>query len=148
MLFQLGAVTISSPGPFNATDVAEEFGSDFAVKPLVGAPQDREFTGEADGRMTLSGTLFPTRYAAWGRATGLDEVEMLRAVTGSGEPQPLVRGDGRNLGFWLVEKVTTKSAKLSADGVGRVVAYDIGLVRSAAGATPAALAGMLETLFA
>ncbi len=147
MLFQLGVITIASPGPFNATDTAEEFGSDFAVKPVVGAQQPREFMGQADDHMTISGTLFPFFYGRAGQTSGLDEIEMLRAITGTGDPQPLVRGDGTSLGSWLVEKVSVKGSRLSADGIGRVVAYDIQLVRSATDATPAALAGMLETLF-
>ena len=148
MLFQLGAVTIDSPGPFNATDVSEEFGSDFAVKPVVGAMQDREFVGPADNRLTISGTLLPYFYQRAGQASGLIEIETLRGVTGTGDPQPLVRGDGTNLGYWLVEKVSTKSSKLSAEGIGMVVTYDISLVRSSTSATPAALVSMLESLFA
>ena len=147
MLFQLGAVTIDSPGPFNATDVNEEFGSDFAVKPIVGAMQDREFVGPADNHLTISGTLLPYFYQRAGQDSGLTEIEMLRSVTGTGDPQPLMRGDGVSLGDWLVEKVSTKSTKLSSEGVGKVVTYDISLVRSTRSASPTALNGILETLF-
>lgn len=129
-LFQLGALTISSPGPFNATDTSEEFGADFGVKPLVGTLQDREFDGPSDGRFTISGTLFPYFYQRAGQTSGLDEIETLRGMANTGSPQTLVRGDGMALGNWLVEKVTQKSARLSTEGVGMIITYDISLVKT------------------
>ncbi len=147
MLFQLGLITIDSPGPFNATDSSEEFGGDHAVKAVVGARQPREFVGPADGKMTLSGTLFPDLFARYGHATGLNEVETLRAMAEGGAPQILVRGDGSNLGWWIIEKVSQKASKLSAGGVGRVIAYDIALVKSAASASPADALNLLVSLF-
>jgi len=147
MLFQIGPVTVDSPGPFNATDTSEEFGADYAVKAVVGARQPREFTGPADAKMTLSGTLFPDLFARAGHATGLHQIELLRSITNTGAPQILVRGDGKNLGWWLIEKVTQKSTKLAANGVGRVIAYDIALVKSSEAADPVSIISLLVSLF-
>ena len=138
MLFQLGPITVDSPGPFNATNTNEEFGADYAVKPVVGAQQPREFMGPADHRFTLSGKLFPQFFGRNGQATGLDEIQMLRSLTGTGDPQILVRGDGYNLGWWLIEKVTQKSSTLDAHGIGRQIAFDITLVESPTSASPPA----------
>ena len=129
-LFQLGTVTIDSPGSFNATDTTEEFGSDFGVKPLVGALQDREFDGPSDGRFTISGTLFPYFYIRAGMDSGLSQIKLLRAMCDNGKPQTLMQG-GYPLGNWYVEKVTQKSSRLSYEGVGHIITYDISLVRSA-----------------
>jgi len=156
MLFQLGYVTVDSPndhvtfdspGPFNVTETSEEFGGDHAVKAVVGARQPREFVGPADRKMTLSGTLFPDFFARAGYATGLDEVETLRAMAENGKPQILVRGDGVNLGWWIIEKVSQKSSKLSADGVGKVITFDIALVKSTASADPADALHLVTSLW-
>lgn len=129
-LFQLGAVTIVTPGPFNATDTQEDFGSDFGVKPLVGTRQDREFDGPADDHFTITGTLFPFFYERHGKTSGLEEIEILRGMANRGSPQTLMRG-GVALGSWYVEKVTQKSSMLGTDGRGKVIVYEISLVRSA-----------------
>ena len=152
-LFQLGAVTIVSPGPFNATDTTEEFGSDFGVKPIVGALQDREFDGPSDGRFTITGTLFPFFYERAGQTSGLEEIEILRGMANRGAPQTLMRGSGIAgggvaLGSWLVEKVTQKSTHLATDGRGKVVVYDISLVRSARDPDPADQIITLNTIMA
>ena len=60
----------------------------------------------------------------------------------SGSPQPLIRGDGRDIGYRFVEKVSLESAKLSTRGVGKVIIHDIQLVRSKREAGPADLAEM------
>lgn len=123
MLFQLGGLQIDTV-PFEAHETSRESGADFASKDVVGAPRPREFVGGADERFTLSGTLFPYNF---GGLTGLGALDGIRA---SGDPQILVRGDGANLGWFLVEKVREKSSKLGPSGVGRVIEYELTLVRS------------------
>lgn len=148
MLFQLGLVTIDDPGPFNADGTEEDFGAGYAVKPVVGAAPNREFVGPDDTRMVISGTLFPHFFSRHGQASGLSEVEMLRAITATGKPQCLVRGDGVNLGWWLVDRVRQRSKHLSRRGVGREIAYEIQLVQSPDAASPADILSTLTLLFA
>ncbi len=148
MLFQLGPLTIDSPGPFNATDAGEDFGASYAVKPIVGAAPDREFVGPDDTKRTISGTLFPMFFARNGLGTGLDAIEMLRSMTQSGAPQLLVRGDGTNLGWWLVEHVRQRTKNIGVQGIGREVSYDIELVASSTAASPDQILTTLITLFA
>lgn len=147
MLFQLGPVTFDCPAGLNATGTAEEFGGDFAVKAVVGAQQPREFVGASDRSFSLSGDLFPYAAARAGQDTGLDDIETLRGIATSGDPQILVRGDGENLGWFLVEKVTQTATALSATGIGRKIGYTVKLVESPTAADQASTTGVLAQLF-
>ena len=147
MLYQLGPLTFDTPGPMNADRVSEDFGSDFAVKPVVGAKQPREFVGAADHRFTLSGELLPYFHAQAGVGSELDAIATLQAMAESGEPQILVRGDGTNMGWWLIEKGSIKSKDLSSIGIGRNIAYDVSLVESPNAASADSVVGLIELLF-
>lgn len=140
MLYQLGGLQISV-APFNAHEVSSEVGADFATKDVIGVPRPREFTGEADEKHSLSGRLFPFRLG------GLDELDTLEAMARSGEPQILVRGDGRNLGWHLIEKVKRKESYLAGNGVGRQIEVEIELVASPNPASPASMLSLLFSLF-
>jgi phage protein U len=134
MLYQLGALQFDVAA-FNMDEVTHDYGADFAAKDLVGAAKSREFMGPADEKLSFRGTLFPLK-PGFG---GLDHLGILSEMVASGDPQILVRGDGANLGWWLIDKASEKSSKLSSAGVGKVLAYEISLVRSAHAAQPASL---------
>jgi hypothetical protein len=137
MLFQLGPLTISVM-PFNADKSKRVSGADFAVKPVVGAQQPREFMGEADEKITLSGTIFPVRFG------GLDELAILNAMRASGEPQILIRNDGANLGWFLVERVEEEANLAgSMSAVGSSLRYTIELVKSP---NPASVDAIIATM--
>lgn len=148
MLFQFGPVTIDSPDGLNATQTAEEFGSDYAVKPVVGAAQNREFVGPSDHKFSLSGKLLPNFHWRHGAKTGLGEIKLLRGIANSGEPQILVRRDGTMLGFFLLEKVSQKSSTLGPDGMGKEIVWDMSLVESATATSTGGLLDLFESLFA
>ena len=116
----------------NPQDAVEEFGGDFAVKPVVGAQQPREFVGPADTRLTLSGTIFPFRFAAAGGSSGQAEIATLKKYAAAGQPVPVMRG-GRNMGNYLVEKVQLKHSKLSTLGIGRQQEFVLQMVQSPTG---------------
>jgi hypothetical protein len=141
MLFQLGPLTIDV-APFNADRLKRVAGADFAVKPVVGAQQPREFMGESDEKITLSGTLFPTRLG------GLDELATLDAMRASGEPQLLVRNDGANLGWFLIEKVE-EDVNLAGvvSAVGATLHYAIDLVKSPNAASAGSIIATLISMF-
>lgn len=147
MLFQLGPITIDAPAGLNATDTTEEWGSDFAVKPVVGAQQPREFVGAADHRFTLSGKLYPYANARAGQDTGLEAFDVLRGMAGTGEPQLVMRGDFTNLGWFLIEKVTRNDAVLGLAGIGREISYTISLVESPNSGSAGGIQGVLLQLF-
>ena len=126
MLYQLGALTFEVQ-PFNTHEVGRDSGYDFAAKDIVGAQKPREKVGEADEKIRFECKLYPHRFG------GLDGLDALDAMRKSGEPQILVRGDGRNMGWFLVEQVREKSGYLNARGVGREIEVTIELVRSPEG---------------
>ena len=146
MLFQLGAITFDRKVDAEETD--EDFGGDFAVKPVVGARQPREFMGPSDHKFTLSGELLPYFHNRVGIGSGLDEVATLKAMAESGEPQILVRGDGTNMGWFLIEKGSLKSTRLSSQGIGHVIHYSLNLVESPVAASSDSLMTVLTQLFA
>ena len=146
MLFQLGAVTFDTH-PLNAEESDETFGHDFAVKAVVGAQQPRESMGPSDHRFTLSGELQPYFLARNGQDTGMGDLAALQAMAAGGEPQILVRGDGTNMGWWLIEKGSLKSTHLSLQGIGNVIHHSVELVESPVGASPASMLSLLTALF-
>jgi len=140
MLYQLGSLTLDVT-PFNAHEVSRETGHDFAAKEIVGAMKPREPVGEADEKITFECRLFPHRFG------GLSELSALDAMRASGQPQILVRGDGLNRGWFLIEKVTEKESFLNARGIGRQIEVSITLVRSPAAANAASILSTLMSLF-
>lgn len=123
MLYQLGSLTFEV-WPFNTEETVRETRADFAAKDVLGSLRPREFMGEGDNSFTFTGRLFPEKL---GGLSGLDALDAMRL---SGKPQILVRGDGSNLGWWLVERVRESSSVLDPRGVGRIVDYEIGLMKS------------------
>lgn len=140
MLFCLGALSIEV-APFNVEDATRETGFDFAPKDIMDAQRPREPTGEADEKIVFRGKLFPHRL------NGLDELEQLHGMRRSGQPQILVRGDGANLGWYLVEKVHEHSQHLNQWGVGRQIEVTIDLVKSPNAPSAESLLGQLLSLF-
>ena len=121
MLFQLGALQINQT--FNAHETAHKYGADFVAKNVIGTRKPREYVGIGDDSISLTGTLFPLKIG------GLSELDMLQAMTEQGQPQILVRGDGTNLGWYVVDKVSEKSKYLDSSGIGRVIDIEIELNR-------------------
>lgn len=141
MLFQLGAVTFEV-FPLNVDKATREVGADYAAKDVIGAPKPREFTGEADETVELSGTLWPSKFG------GLSTFEALQDIARTGEPQPLVRGDGAFYGWFLIDKVKEESTYLDARGVGRKIAFSASLTRSPRAASASGAMSTLMGLFA
>ena len=135
-LFQLGAVQFSVM-PVNVAELEREAGSDFAAKDIVGAERPREFTGVADHKVKMKGVLFPHKFG------GLPGLSVLQAMAQSGDPQMLIRGDGAVFGWFVIEKVSDTHTFIDAAGVGRMIEFEIEMVR-----TPlrGSVGGMLNTL--
>lgn len=123
MLFQLGTVTFEV-FPVNVTGHDRDTGADFAAKDIMGGMRSLEFTGEGDETRSFDGVIFPDKF---GGLSTLDELDNLRK---SGNGQILVRGDGKNLGWWVIEKVREKSTFLARDGVGKQIDFSISLRKS------------------
>ena len=139
MLYMLGGVVFELV-PTNLDAATRERGQDWAAKAIVGAQKPREAMGVADAPVTLSGKLFPHRY-------GMGDLETLADMAQGTAPQMLIRGDGTVLGWHCVERVKEKHAYLDAEGVGRVIDFDVTLTQSPTDAGAGAMMSLLQGLF-
>lgn len=142
MLFQLGALQFDAY-PFPADESERKSGADFAAKDIIGAQRPREFVGEADETIVLRGLLLPHFMATQTGMNVQDQLDILDAMRASGQAQLLIRGDGRNMGWFFIERVDEKSRILDATGVGHQIEYQISLVKSP---NAPGVAGILTTL--
>jgi len=136
MLYQVGALTFRVSAP-NLHEVELEASADFAAKDVIGVLRPLEYQGEGESVRTLRGRLYPRR---WGGLSSLDVLEEMRV---SGEPHIVVRGDGRNLGWWVVDRYRARDTYLDDQGVGRVIEYDLVLKKSP---KPASGLGYVKTI--
>ena len=123
MLMQIGTVTFEV-WPLNIDEYDRETGYDFVAKDIMGSRRSREAMGEGDETMTLSGKILPHHFG------GLGTLEELHTMRQSGMAQKLVRGDGKNLGWFTIDKVRERSRFLDAEGVGREIVFDVALTAS------------------
>lgn len=139
MLYQLGVLSVKVQ-PFNVSRVQSDQTTEYVAKPVLGAEPPMEYVGEGANTWRLTGELFPKVLG------GLGEFELLQAMRKSGRPQFLLRGDGRPMGWVVIQKVSTREQHLAADGVGRKMTVDIEL-RRAASPGKLALFSILAGLF-
>lgn len=118
MLYMLGTLAIDTR-PFSIDDMQRSASADIASKPLMGAFPGKEFTGEGDDEITLSGQLLPTKIG------GLEELEIAHEMRRSGTKFPLQRGDGTRLGWFAITRISENHTNLTRDGIGFVVKHTI-----------------------
>jgi len=135
-LFQLGGVQFQVM-PVNIEEFEHQVGGDYAAKDVMGAMRPREFMGPADDKVTMAGVLFPHKFG------GVPGIMALQIMAELGIPQMLVRGDGMVFGFYVIEKVTDKHAYIDMAGVGRMIEFEVELVKSPLGPS---IAGAMSTL--
>lgn len=124
MLMVLGPVQFEV-WPFNATDYEHGHESAFAEKLVLGTRPPLEWVGEGPETWTIKARIFPRRFG------GLEDLKKLFQARASGRPQYLMRGDGAQMGWVVIEKVQERSTFLDAKGVGQVIEVDISVRRSA-----------------
>lgn len=140
MLYQIGTLTLDTR-PFSADDVDRSASADFAVKPLIGAMPGREFMGEGDDKLTISGQLLPFKTG------GLTHLEIAHGLRRSGQRLPVMRGDGKMFGWFVIEDIRESHSELMRDGVGFVVKHTIKLVKVSPEGAAASIIGSLLSLF-
>ena len=96
-------------------------GLDRVVKASMGA---LIVVGDGPEVWTLHARIFPRRFG------GLEDLKKLAQARASGKPQYLMRGDGAQMGWVVIEKVDERSTYLDAKGVGQVIEVDISVKRS------------------
>lgn len=140
MLYQIGAVTLDTT-PFNVDEVDRDASADFAVKPVIGVAPRREFMGEGDDELTLSGQILPSKIG------GLVELETLHGFRRSGRQLPVMRGDGKMMGWFAITRIVERHADLERNGVGFTVAHTISLVKVGPEGASAEIVPALLSLF-
>lgn len=125
MLMSLGSLAFEV-APFNAHSLEFSADTDYAAKPVVGAEPDLEFVGNGAHSWTINGRLFPAKFG------GLDALERLHELRTSGQPQYLMRGDGKPLGWVAITNVTESSTYLDRHGVGKMIEVTISVRRTKA----------------
>lgn len=128
MLYQVGAVTMDTH-PFNADSVSRAGEGSTVAKPVMGRLDPRERTGEGAETLTISGKLLPIKIG------GLTEIEMLDAYRRDGTPVPVLRGDGKVLGNYVIDGLREQHSNLTRNGVGFVVQYTLTLGKTGQQAT-------------
>ncbi len=123
MLMSLGPVRFEIY-PFNATDYGHDHESSFVEKPVLGARPPLEWVGEGSESWSITARIFPHRFG------GLSDLRTLYQARAAGRPLYLMRGDGAQMGWVVIEKVAERSSYLDARGVGRVVDVDITVRRA------------------
>lgn len=62
--------------------------------------------------VSLRGTVYPSY-----RGAGLSQIETLRETAAEMKPQPLMAGNGRYLGHWVVKSISQTDTTFFEDGV-------------------------------
>lgn len=140
MLYLLGAVTLDT-FPFSIDEVDRSASADFAVKPFLGSLPGREFMGEGDDTIVLSGQLLPEKIG------GLTELETLHGFRRAGQRLPVMRGDGKMLGWFVITDLREQHAQLLRNGVGGELTHTVTLAKVDPAGTSPALLGSLISLF-
>ena len=140
MLYSIGTVTLDTR-PFSVDDIERSASADFAMKPLLGTLPGREFMGEGEDKLTVSGQLLPSKIG------GLTQLEALHAFRQAGQRLPVMRGDGRMLGWFVIEEIRESHSNLMRDGVGFTVGHAVTMARtSPEGASPSIIGALLSIL--
>ena len=120
MLLKLGALTFELL-PLNVTSYDHGHEASFAEKPVLGIMPPLEWVGEGGESWNLSAKLFPARFG------GLDALQKLFQMRAAGQPQYFARGDGKAMGWVIIDKVSEKSSWLDPRGIGQVIDVDVSL---------------------
>ncbi|MCL4674445.1 MAG: phage tail protein [Pararhodobacter sp.] len=126
--------------PFGIDDMSREADASIVAKPLFGAFQAKEFTGEGEDDITLSGQLLPSKIG------GMDQLEVLHQMRRAGTRFPLMRGDGTRFGWYAIDRIGEQHSDLGADGVGFAVRVSVSMTKTQAtnGAGQQIVAGLLS----
>ena len=83
----------------------------------------RQFVGEGDDSITLSGVIYPQYLGGSGQ---LDDVVEL---AGTGEAQTLIDGQGNVLGQWVIESINDTGSYQLRDGSPRRLQFSLSITR-------------------
>lgn len=85
-----------------------------------GRSPSRQYVGKGDDSITIDGTIYTER-------VGLAQIESMRQLADTGEPQLLVDQYGYIAGKWCIESVDETQSGFFADGAPRKQAFSMKL---------------------
>jgi phage protein U len=109
--------------PLNYDSMDHETATDWAHKEIAGAAVYREWVGEEDETRLLRGSIFPYRIG------GMSQIEKFDQYRRGGIANLLVGGDGRNLGWFVCEKLSRQHTFISAEGIGQQIQFEASMAR-------------------
>lgn len=109
--------------PLNFHEMDHETGTDWAHKEIAGAAIYREWVGENDETRNIRGRIYPYRIG------GMTDIERFDAYRRAGIANLLLGGDGRNLGWFVCERLTRNHSALSSEGVGQIIDFEATMAR-------------------
>ncbi len=89
----------------------------------VGARDATQFVGPGDETISLSGAVYTEI------ADGRVSIDELREMADAGEAMPLVSGNGRVFGNYVITAIDERHAVMMADGTPRRIDFGIDLLR-------------------
>jgi phage protein U len=90
----------------------------------VGLRPARQFAGQDDETISLSGVLLP-------EISGGDAaLDLIKHMGNTGEQWPLIEGTGRVYGFFSIEKLSINKELFFSDGKARRIEFTLNLVRA------------------
>ena len=124
MLMSLGPIKFEVY-PFNPTEYGHDHEAAFVEKPVLGARPALEWVGEGSESWSIRARIFPHRFG------GLGDLKKLYQARAAGRPLYLMRGDGAQMGWVVIDKVSERSSYLDPRGIGKMIDVDISVRRSA-----------------
>lgn len=89
----------------------------------IGTNPARQYMGRGDDSITLPGVLLP------GLVGSPLTLDALRVMADTGKAWPLVQGDGRIYGIWVIESLSETRTLFFRDGTARRIEFNLKLTR-------------------
>ena len=89
----------------------------------IGTNPARQYMGRGEDSITLPGVLLP------GLAGSPQSLDTLRMMADTGKAWPLVQGDGRIFGLWVIESLSETRTLFFRDGAARRIEFNLKLTR-------------------
>lgn len=126
MLYLIGPAVIDT-FPFSADAVKRKTGASWAAKDLLGRLRDREWMGEDDEHIDLSGILLPYNPRMGDGA--LLMLDVLHGIRLAGLPVFVMRGDFMPLGWFVLEEIEEHHEHLAPSGIGNKISHTIKITK-------------------
>lgn len=121
------------------TSLKKTFGGTLAQHARIGGQPVLQFTGRPARKISLAGTLFPTRLLAapetdtgTAKIVGRSDLETLRAMSEKGESRWLVSGNGDVFGKFAIESLSEDESAWLEEGTPLKVEFTLSLVEDLA----------------